>query len=352
MTGWPRKDFWIVALLSLASILVALVAFEIGMAILRPGPVQGDALLGWKLKQNFQRDFAQRTLGGENYSALFRTNEQGVRVFGTNEKAPIRILVLGDSFVADPYASDTNMWYAKMTERLAERMHRPVTDFYVMAGGGGGWGTYQELLLSKSLARAARPNLFVLQFSSNDFQNNSYEWEKESVVRGQYMRRPFASLDTETPKYAPGIAGAIYRSFIGDMRVFSRIDGMIGTIQAKRYGGSTRPLPPNVQAAYERRALALTKDLLSRLRKEYSGIPAVMVNDGVDQPGPNKSWKVIAREAGFIPLSRPAAFLYALKPDERKRLFYADGSHLANEGNRQFGIIAADEIASLKLPLP
>lgn len=347
---WTIKELGIVSLLTLVLFVVALFGLEICLSILRPAPVQRDALLGWKLKEDFHRVFSQRTLGGKEYLASFATNSDGFRVFGTNERAPVRILVLGDSFTADPYASNERMWYAKMAERLAEHARRPLRDFYVLAGGGGGWGTYQHLLLSEHFPGSFRPNLFVLQFCSNDFQNNSYELESQGIVRGQYMRRPFADHNAEGPKYAPGILGEIYRSFVGESRLFSRIDGLIGAMQFKSYGGYIKPLPLEVRTAYERDAVALTRKLLVRVRERYRGIPAVMVNCDGNETGLNSRWKHIAREAGFIPVGAPSDFLNTLSPVQREKLLNADGSHLSEEGNQAYGVIAGDAIATLKLP--
>jgi len=346
---WTKKELGIATLISLVLFLAALIVLETSFALLRPGPVQRDALLGWRLKENFQRDFPQRTLGGKDYSASFATNALGLREFGTNSRAPVTILVLGDSFTADPYASNDRMWYARMAQTLADRTHRPATDFHVLAGGAGGWGTYQNLLLSQTLAQRIRPNLFVLQFCSNDFQNNTYEWETQGVVRSQYMRRPFATSSGDGPKYVPGIAGAIYRSFIGESRLFNRIDGVIGGIQFQRYGGYSRPLPGGVAQKYERESVNLTRALLTRLRAEYRFIPAVMVNCEGKETGLNSHWKAVARDAGFIPLSRPSDFLRSLKPQQRKMVFNVDGSHLSDEGNQLYGAVAGDEIARLGL---
>jgi lysophospholipase L1-like esterase len=191
--------------------------------------------------------------------------------------------------------------------------------------------------------------LFVLQFCSDDFRNNSYEWESKTVARGIYMRRPYASMGGEGPKYAPGIMGAIYRSFIGKSRFFNRVDNFIVGIQYKRHGIYSGALPADVEAKYERDSVPVTRMLLTRLRKNYRDVPAVMVNCDGNEAGPNKYWKSIARDAGFIPLSGPSDSLRSLKPDERKNMYYADGVHLSDAGNQLFGSIAGDEIASLRL---
>lgn len=348
--GWTWKELAIASLLTAILFVVALFILEVSLAILRPVHVQRDALLGWKLKEDFRRTFPQKTLGGREFAAVFSTNHQGYRVFGTNPQAPVKILVLGDSFTADPFASNEQMWYVKMTERLAERTHRPLRDFYGLAGGAGGWGTYQYLLLSEHFPPPIRPSLFVLQFCSNDFQNNSFELERQGIARAQYMRRPYMDMNGEGPKYAPGIMGGIYRSFVGESHIFNKIDGLIGALQYKSYGGYIKPLPLKVRTAYERDAVVLTKDLLVRLREKYRGVPAVMVNCDGNEKGLNGAWKLLAREAGFIPVSAPSDFMNALTPAQRDTFMNADGSHFSETGNQAFGAIAGDAIAALKLP--
>ena len=350
--SWTRKEIGISAVITLVLLCVALLALEIILPIVRPSPNQRDELLGWRLRSNFHRTYPMKTLGGRPYLARIDTNADGLRIFGTNEKAPIRILVLGDSVTVDPNASDDRMWYAKMVQRLAERTGRPLSDFYLLAGGGGGWSTYQNLLLSERLARKIKPDLFVLEFSSNNFQNNLYEWEREGIVRAQFMRRPYARLDGSGPKYEPGLLAKFYRSILGESRLFSRIDGVIGTLQTRSYGGHSKPLPPEVQRRYEHESIAITRDLLTRLRSQYRGIPAIMVNADGNETGPNKEWRRLAWETGFIPLGRPSEFLFSLTAEQRKNLISMDGSHPSDEGNQRYGAIVGDEIAALKLQLP
>jgi len=345
--GWTKKEIGTVFCLSLVLLLVVWLVAEVALAVLRPAPVQRDALLGWTLKRNYYRDFTQKTLGGKEYRVSFATSDQGMRIFGST-KAPVKILVLGDSFTADPYASNDRMWYVAMVKSLASRLDRSDSDFIVMGAGAGGWGTYQNLLLSENFARRIKPDLFVLQFCSNDFQNNSYAWEGNGVVRGQFMRRPFFDEQSGRPRYATGLMARIYRSFAGESRLFNRIDGVIGNMQFQRYGGYTRPLPQQIIAGYERDSIRVTQRLLARLRGHYKA-PAVMVNCDGKETGPNRHWKDIARGAGFIPLGGPSDFLRSVRPEARKDIFNADGSHLSEEGNGIYGAIAGDAIAALGL---
>ncbi|MGA7710994.1 MAG: SGNH/GDSL hydrolase family protein [Rhizomicrobium sp.] len=347
--SWTKQELKTVALRTGVLFLTTLIVFEVAMGLLRPSPDEHDAVLGWKLKQDYHRVFTQRTLDGQRYLADFWTNAEGFRTFGTNDQASIRILVLGDSFTADPYGANDQMWYGKMAERLAAHLHRPASDIYVLAGGAGGWGTYQELLLSRQIARKVKPNLFVLQFCSNDFLNNSLEWESQSTNRSQWMRRPFMNPRTGRSEFAHGVMPALYRTFLGETRLFTRIDGVIAGMQFKMYGGYVRPLSAEEEAKYERDSVAVTERLLAMLRQEYARTPAVAVNCDGDETGPNAQWKSLARRAGFVPIGGPSDFLRSAKLHHRRDVFNEDGAHLSNVGDQLYGTIAGDELASLGL---
>ena len=259
---------------------------------------------------------------------------------------------MGDSFSVDPYASNNRMWYAKMAERLSQRLRKPLTDFYVMAGGGGGWGTYQQFLLSEQLKSKIRPDLFVLQFCSNDFENNYYEWERNSIVRAQFLQRPFINTEGTGPKYAPGLIAGFYRSYLGQSRVLNRLDTEITRIQFQYFGGYMRPLQPNILEAYQKESISLTTRLLSKLRRQYKDIPAVMVNCDGSTSGINSVWKNMARTAGFVPISAPSDALYAIKlQNTRLEAFISDGSHFSEMGNQIFGRLLADELVAQNILL-
>jgi lysophospholipase L1-like esterase len=110
-----------------------------------------------------------------------RINSDGLRGPELGPKRPddYRVLVLGDSVVAGfevPYAET---FTALMEERLQRRLGVPVR---VVNAGVRGYGTDQELLYYSERGRALEPDLVLLVFSTNDFDNN---------VTLHRMRRPF-----------------------------------------------------------------------------------------------------------------------------------------------------------------
>jgi lysophospholipase L1-like esterase len=325
------------------SFIVIIVIIDIGYYFLKPSIYTNNPKLGWELRPNLQRTFTQHSLSGDKYTVDFKTNNDGVRTFGTNINAPNRILVLGDSFTGEPTASNDKMWFAEMTRILAKQTHTPADQFYVWAAGAGGYGTYQNLLLTKRLLSKIKPTLVVLQFCTNDFTNNHFEWESLGIVRNQSMRRPYANpSNLNSPVYDESFLGKVFRSMLGESKIFNTIDSIIQKYEFKTYGGYSRPMTNLTLMRLEKESVLLTSQILTALRAQFLDVPSVMVNCAGDTAGLNGQWTEIATKAGFIPISEPSNFLLNAKHQHNKAVFNRDGAHLSELGNLQFGEILAD----------
>lgn len=339
---------WLLALA--ISFVVIIVLIDVGYFFLKPSIYQNDRVLGWELRPNLQRTFVQHDQNGREYSVDFSTNDQGLRTFGSDIHAPNRILVLGDSFTGEPTASNDKMWFAEMARALANQTGTPLNAFYIWAGGSGGYGTYQNLLLAKRLRSTITPTLVVLQFCANDFTNNHFEWESLGIVRNQSMRRPFAnSANLNIPVYDESILGKAFRSMLGESKVFNTIDSIVQKYQFKTYGGYSRPMTNLTLMRLEQESVALTSQILEELRAQFPNIPAIMINCDGDSTGINGQWTEIATKAGFIPLSAPSDFLHSAKQLQKKEVFNQDGAHLSEEGNLIFGQILADALIKSRI---
>lgn len=334
---------WLIAIaISFAAIIIMI---DVGYYFFKPSIYTNNHELGWELRPNLQRTFTQHSLRGDEYSVDFKTNNDGVRTFGTNINAPNRILVLGDSFTGEPTASNDKMWFAEMTRTLANETHTPIDQFYVWAAGAGGYGTYQNLLLTRRLLSKIKPTFVVLQFCTNDFTNNHFEWESLGIVRNQSMRRPYANpSDLNNPVYDQSILGKAFRSMIGESKVFNTIDSIIQKYEFKTYGGYSRPMTNMTLMRLEKESVLLTSQILAALRAQFVDVPSVMVNCSGDTAGINGQWSEIATKAGFIPISEPSDFLLNAKQQQNKAVFNQDGAHLSELGNLQFGKILADSL--------
>ncbi len=341
------KEIFSWALSILIWLVIITVAIEVGYHFFRPSIYRNDKLLGWELQPDLNTKTVQHSLDGRAYSVEFTTDHDGLRTYGRNPKAEHRILALGDSFTGEPTASNDKMWFASLARALARETKTPLDDYYVWAGGAGGYGTYQNLLLSERLLQKIHPTLLILQFCTNDFSNNHFEWESQGIVRNQFMRRPFAKLEhLETPVYDETLLGKAYRSFIGESKVFNSLDSLVQRYQYQSYGGYGKPVSNETQLRVEAESVALTRQLLTALRGKFPDIPAVMINCDGDPAGLNSHWTGLAKDAGFVPLTAPSDFLHQAKSRDDKQVFNQDGAHLSEEGNQQFGAILASALVA------
>ncbi len=309
-----------------------------------PSPYVTDPVLGWRSKKNFHFTYSQRDESGASYLAELRTDAEGRRTFGVDNPQALKILVLGDSFTADPYAGNQEMWYALAAGEISQHLHR---DVFVAAAGAGGYGSLQELLLATELSRSFTPELVVLQFCANDFSNNHMGLETSGIVRGQFMRRPYASA-TGIQYYQHPLAFLYRHSPLAESKVFNKADGLIQGLQFRYYGGYGPTLPAELQARYEAESLAITKDLLTKLRAQFAKSAAFMVNCSGEAQGLNARWQELAHEAGFTPVPEASdAVLRAKKSGSV--VFNADKGHLNPLGNAIFGkALAGAALPSLK----
>ncbi len=339
---------WIVS--SLVSIAVLAALIEVGYHFFRPTIYTNDHLLGWNLRANTHATFVQRDQEGREYAVDFRTDRDALRTYGNDSTAKHRILVLGDSFTGEPSASNDTMWFASMVRQLADASGTPVDDFYVWAGGAGGWGTYQNLLLAKTLSKKLHPTLLILQFCTNDYSNNHYAWESMGITRNQTMRRPYADpTDLDQPKYHESLVGSAYRSILGESKVFNSLDALLQRIEFKVYGGYGKPIPPETEMRFQEEAVDLTRALLARLRQQFPDIPAAMISCDGEKAGLSARWIDLATDTGFVPLVAPAEFLVQARADGEKKYFGQDGTHLSEKGNLEFGAIVADSLIAQRV---
>jgi lysophospholipase L1-like esterase len=317
-------------------LIALLVVFDLVLFMIAPPkPLhQADDLLGWRLAANLKLKTTQQTLSGQPYEVSYSTDVDGLRVFGKNVDAPIQILVLGDSFTAGAYASNDKMWFAQLVEELAKHSGRPIDDFYVRAGGAGGYGTYQNVLLSKQYASKLKPTLFIHQFCSNDYENNHYELEADSIYWGQYLLRPYASLNNDLTTYHTGAYSQSIKLLDGRSRIFSRLTGYIQGLQYRLYGGSWGNLSAEQRKLYQAESVELTDKLLKKLRQQWAGVPALMVTCVEDDNG---DWRTRAGRAGFLPVGVSSDSLIRAKPAQNPDLYNADGGHLSDLGNQRWG---------------
>jgi GDSL-like Lipase/Acylhydrolase len=332
-----------------AAILMGIFLFaEIYLHIFKPSLVEFDPELGWKLKPNFDRVYSQKTQMGKEYSAHFKTNQYGFRTYGDSSKNSLKILVLGDSFTGDAFSNNEQAWFSVIAQKLEENEGQSPNSVTVWAGGSGGYGTLQELILAKRIKKVFNPDALILQFCSNDFGDNHLEWQSNTVLRQLYLRRPYMNIDGRI-EFSQDLLAPLYRSFLfQNSRLINKFDSYVNFVEFMYHDGYQKKIHADLVKKYEAESLKITQLLLIELANEFPRIPKIMVNCSADKEGLNAQWQNLAKNAGFISISKPAELIKKqLKNGED--LVHADGGHWNPMGNQLFGKTLYTELNNLGL---
>lgn len=179
------KSLYQNALLFLFSCLFTLGIIEIGMRLFaKRGLIylSTDATLGWVTQRNSRYELSKVDGCGQPYALVYTTNPNGFRRFGDTATTRPKVLFIGDSFTQAIDASDDSTYFSRLGQQL------PIE---VFANGTGGHSTLQEAMQLEQVIGKIKPDVVVLQFSENDFINNSFELEKTSRYHNNQRRRPY-----------------------------------------------------------------------------------------------------------------------------------------------------------------
>lgn len=292
-----------------------------------------DELLGWRPKANFSARVKAIDQTGECYDADYTTGPYGFRAFGDTTTRRTRVLFVGDSFTGDPDTSNDEAYFGVVRERLPAE---------VFAIGASGYGTFQELLLVEQIVGAVAPDVFALQYCTNDVSDNSFELEgRMSHVRNQKNLRPY--LVDESVVYRLGAAHP-YRLLYEHSRLFRNLDVTAMKLQY-RFGGSSKPSGDDAAwvAAERTRAIALTRELLAKLARAMpEDARSLTFSCDTSSPEDTETWKTMAAGAGFdVYPSVSEAIEAAENGGETVRI--RDGVHWNRRGHR----IAGEELARI-----
>jgi hypothetical protein len=283
---------------------------------------------------------------GVPYSAHFKTNEFGVRTYGDNSKESFKILVLGDSFTGDAFSSNDQAWFSILAQKMEGNQKLFPKSITIWAGGSGGYGTLQELLLARRLKEVFKPEALILQFCSNDFGDNHLQWQSHSVLRQLYLRRPFMNMEG-TIEFSQDTLAPLYRSFLfQNSRIINKFDSFINYFEFMYAGGYLKNISPELDKQYQAESVQITQKLLIELSNEFPSIPKIAVNCSIDKDGPNGQWQSLAENAGFTTISRPTE-LIKKKLASGEDLVHADGGHWNPLGNQVFGEALYGELINL-----
>jgi lysophospholipase L1-like esterase len=118
---------------------------------------------------------------GKNYDRKYQTFKYGFRDWGNVSSNKPKIFFIGDSFTQCFDVSNENTYYGVFKKYFPSEIE-------IFAYGGGGYGTLQEYMIIDKYINQINPDVLVLQFCSNDFENNSFQSEAKSINLNQTIR--------------------------------------------------------------------------------------------------------------------------------------------------------------------
>ena len=292
--------------------------------------------VGWRLIKNLDLKFNVKDLLGNKYLVNFQTNEKGSRFYGNEKDSEIKILAIGDSMTNGPYASNDETWFSYFAQKLQIKSNKKV---YVEAIGSAGHGNFQQYLLAKEILENYNPDFVILQLcSTNDFYNNSFEWESDGIIRNQYVRRPY--LVKNKIKYYDRSLKYIYRSFFYEnIKIVNRVDWMLIFIQSIFYNiiydikyASDIVKDTDNLYKYKKNSILTTNNIFFKIKKLFPYKDLYTFNACKDgHVYPYNEWINISIQNNLIPLD------FFKELNFSKTSYFIDGGHLNKNGNKILG---------------
>jgi lysophospholipase L1-like esterase len=165
---------------------------------------QHDERLGWSLEPGARGRYVGPRPFPIEFDSAIEINSLGLRGPEPAPRQPgeLRVLFLGDSVVAGFEVEQSETFTARLEAELRRRFPQPLA---VINAGVRGYGTDQSLLWYRERGLALAPDLVVLVFSANDFDDNlSLHRARRPFGKGAFALRPSGALElvgVPVPRY-------------------------------------------------------------------------------------------------------------------------------------------------------
>lgn len=327
-------------LITISMVLIFLFLLEAAAHVLnyqKHGRWRGSCLhhepaLGWDLTGDCR--LKAKTLidsDGVAYKVDYRTNRLGSRLWGDQPSQRLKLMLVGDSFTDAQEVSNEKTYFAHLENEL---------DVDVFAYGVGGYGTLQQWLKTKELLEHVYPDIYILQFCSNDFVNNSMASEAMSVVESQ-KTRPYWQESQIHYAYPPN---GLYSRLMRASLTFRFLDGRL---QRLRYAWNDNDYYSQAQREelVQRRPqdVSITADLLKRLSADLPRSTKRFAFNCQPETGSKRNetdardFHMIAEQAGFEVIEGVAAHARDTGLSDQVATTAADTAHLNERGHALWG---------------
>ena len=334
------KNVGIGLLIGASTVLVLLLLLEAAAIVLnyqKHGRWRGSCLhheptLGWDIAGDCT--LKTKTLldsDGVAYEVDYSTNALGSRLWGDPSSERLKVMVVGDSFTDAQEVSNDKTYFAVLQREL---------DVEIFAYGVGGYGTLQQWLKTKALLEHVQPDVYILQFCSNDFVNNSMVAEAMSVVESQ-KTRPYWQDGQIRYAHAPN---SLYPLLMKTSLAFRFLDGRLQRLR-HAWNGNDYYSQAEREALSQRRSqdVAITADLLTHLSAELPKSTRRFAFNCQPETGSDRNerdagdFRMAAEQAGFEVIEGVAAHARENGLREQVAVTSADTAHLNERGHALWG---------------
>ncbi len=149
-----------------------------------------DPELGWKPTPNLAREGTALDALRRPSKYRMTQNADGFRLASDPKTSKPRVFVLGDSYTQSDDIDDSKFYPALLAGRI------PEASFW--AFGCSGYGTFQQWMILQKHVATIRPDVLLLQMSSNDVVNNLLELEDAMPFLATPGPRPYLLDDGST----------------------------------------------------------------------------------------------------------------------------------------------------------
>ncbi len=320
----------VTVLISLIAIFVICEVVMRGYQFLRsPAPsIVIDSELGWLPGPNMDILTVKPDAEGEYYALRITSDENGFRVFGNLESGDKKkILFIGDSYTQAMEVSDSKIYFSQLQDDL---------NIEVFGLGTGGYGTLQSYLLLQKWIELIQPDIVVYQFCTNDFVNNSYALEAQSIFNNNGLKRPYL-INGEIVHKLPKKWAAIrhfankYSRFL--YYILSRIDIMKSQIATDSVEYTIRD--QGSEYPEYRESIETTEEIIRRMRDEVeaSGAEFYTFSSDDNQPYYGDYFEIVSNLEGVQLIEGVSASIREAE-ELGVTVRAADMAHWNNEGHR------------------
>ncbi len=204
-------------LLAVCSALICLFICDLILRCVYP-PVHKAAKYGWSNPKKYIKKKIVEDSPGKFRKVTVEYFENGFKRWGNVDTKKIKMLILGDSYTEMELVSNGEEWYSYLEKKFE--------NLELFVYGKYGYGTLQEFMVLDDFIDKIRPQIILMQFYANDFDNNLYALDARMYPHNNHAVRPYLETDKIVYKLPLPLAKLRSCSFIAD-RVLAQYDKFV-----------------------------------------------------------------------------------------------------------------------------